>query len=141
MATRRTTSGTDILITNATVVLENKTTGYYKSQVSTASGYSFSGLPPATVNMYAIYQGHIIGNVSVDLNPKNGNITQDLAIKPAQVKGVIMLPSGDVAANVQLQLKDLTTSRLINTTTSSAGQFTYDLLFSVNYTLSSASSR
>ena len=132
--------GTDILITNATVVLENKTTGYYKSQVSTASGYSFSGLPPATVNMYAIYQGHIIGNVSVDLNPKNGNITKDLAIKPAQVKGVIMLPSGDVAANVQLQLKDLTTSRLINTTTSAAGQFTYDLLFSGDYTLSSASS-
>ncbi len=134
------TVGTDILITNATVVLENKTTGYYKSQVSTASGYSFSGLPPATVNMYAIYQGHIIGNVSVDLNPKNGNITQDLAIKPAQVKGVIMLPSGDVAANVQLQLKDLTTSRLINTTTSAAGQFTYDLLFSGEYALSSASS-
>jgi hypothetical protein len=108
--------------------------------VSTANGYSFAGLPPATVNMYAIYQGHIIGNVSVDLNPKSGNITKDLAIKPAQVKGVIMLPSGDVAQNVQLQLKDLTTSRLINTTTSATGQFTYDLLFSGNYTLSSASS-
>ncbi|HEY3421038.1 MAG TPA: STT3 domain-containing protein [Methanomassiliicoccales archaeon] len=132
--------GTDILITGATVVLQNKTTGYFKSQVSTATGYSFLGLPPATVNMYAIYQGHIIGSVSVDLNPKNGNITKDLAIKPAQVKGVIMLPSGDVAQNVQLQLRDLTTGRLINTTTSSAGQFTYDLLFSGNYSLSSASS-
>ena len=131
--------GTDILITGATVVLENKTTGYYKSQVSTATGYSFLGLPPATVNMYAIYQGHIIGNVSVDLNPKNGNISKDLAIKPAQIKGVIMLTSGEVAQNVQLQLKDLTSSRLINTTTSAAGQFTYDLLFSGNYTLSSAS--
>jgi hypothetical protein len=132
--------GTDILITDATVVLENKTTGYYKSQVSTANGYSFTGLSPATVNMYAIYQGHIIGSVTVDLNPKNGNISQDLAIKPAQVKGVIMLPSGEVAQNVQLQLKDLTTSRLINTTTSVTGQFTYDLLFSGNYTLNSASS-
>ncbi len=131
-------AGTDILISNATVVLENKTTGYYKSQVSTASGYSFTGLPPATVNIYAMYQGHIIGNLTVDLNPKNGNITKDLAIKPSQVKGVIMLPSGEVAQNVQLQLKDMTTSRLINTTTSATGQFTFDLLFSGNYALNAA---
>jgi dolichyl-diphosphooligosaccharide--protein glycosyltransferase len=134
------TVGTDVLITNATVVLENKTTGYYKSTVSTANGYSFVGLPPATVKMYAIYEGHIIGNVTVDLSPNNGNISKDLAIAPSQIKGVIMLPSGEVAAGVQLQLKDLTTSRTINTTTSVTGQFAYNLLFSGNYTLSSASS-
>ena len=133
-------AGTDILITNATVVLENKTTGYYLSQVSTATGFSFTGLPPAKVNMYALYEGHKIGNLAVDLNPSLGNISKDLAIKPAQVKGVIKLPSGEVAQNVQLQLKDLTTSRVINTTTSITGQFTYDLLFSGNYTLTAANS-
>ena len=135
------TPGTDILITNATVILQNKTTGYFKSQVSTAAGFSFIGLPPATVNMYAVYQGHTIGNVSVDLNPKNGNITKDLAIVPAQVKGVIMLPSGDVAPNTALQLKDLTNNQLINTTTSATGQFTFGQLFSGNYTLSSANAQ
>jgi hypothetical protein len=76
----------------------------------------------------------------VDLSPSKGNISKDLAIEPAQVKGVISLPSGDVAQNLQIQLEDLTTSRFINTTTSATGQFTYDLLFSGNYTLRSANS-
>ena len=134
------TPGTDILITNATVVLENKTTGYFQSQVSTATGFSFIGLPPATVNMYAIYQGHTIGNMSVDLNPKNGNITKDLAIVPAQVKGVIMLPVRRRGTEHRATAEGPDNNRLINTTTSATGQFTFDQLFSGNYTLSSANS-
>ena len=127
----------DIIIEDATVVIENKTSGFRMETKTSLAGYAFTGLAPKVVNVYAIVNGHTITSTATDLIP-NSNNTRNVAIRPASISGTLRLPSSVLASGVDLQLKDLTNGTVMSTVSDAAGRFSFTMLLPGNYALSAA---
>jgi dolichyl-diphosphooligosaccharide--protein glycosyltransferase len=125
----------DIIIEDAKVVIENTTVGFHQETTTSLTGYTFTGVAPKVVSVYAIVNGHKITVASIDMVP-NSNNTRNVAIKPASIGGTLRLPSNVAASGVSLQLKDLTNGTIMTTVTNATGAFYFSMLLPGDFTLS-----
>ncbi len=132
-------AATDQLLENSTVYLKDTASGFSREMVAYAGEYSFTGLPPMNAEIWAEYDGHIIGLKAMSIVPKS-NTTVDIAVKPATIKATILTPWGTPASNLDIDLIDLTNGNVSTSTTNSAGLVTYTMLFPGQYRVQANSS-
>ncbi|MDD1756962.1 MAG: carboxypeptidase regulatory-like domain-containing protein [Methanomassiliicoccales archaeon] len=133
------TSGTDTIISGATVVAENQDLGFKAQTTSTDSGYLISYVPAVDAQVYAIVDGHPTTPKSVQLMPL-ADTTVDIAIKPATIKGTISYTDGTKAAGFEVELVDYTNGTTTTATTDSSGKFAFnDLVYGTYELLSGVS--
>jgi hypothetical protein len=129
------TSGTDQIITGATVVIENQTTGFQIANTSTSTGYSFTGVPPLEGKIYALIESHVTSESTINTV---SSVTKDIAIPPSTISGIVTLASGEVGSGVKLTLIDFTNGKSTDQTTLSNGSYSFTLLLSGQYQIVSA---
>jgi hypothetical protein len=75
---------TDEIIVDATVVVENTTSGFRAENISTESGFALNGVPPMNADLYAIVNGHKSTVSHITIGTTNA-VTQNIAIKPGSI--------------------------------------------------------
>ena len=133
------TSGTDTLISGATVILQNQDLGFSAQATSTDSGYTISDVPAVNGQVYAIVDGHPTTSQSVSILPL-ADTTVDIGIKPASIGGTVSYTDGTKATGFEVKLVDYTNESMMTTTTDSSGKFAFDDLIYGNYELLSGES-
>jgi asparagine N-glycosylation enzyme membrane subunit Stt3 len=126
----------DEVIVGAKVIVENKTTGFYAENISTASGFELKGLPPMKADLYAIVNGHKTTVSSITV-PTTTPVVQNIGIKPSYINGTVTFASGAAAANFPVVLNDLTNGSSWTVLTNSSGFFNSGKLMPGDYTLQS----
>jgi asparagine N-glycosylation enzyme membrane subunit Stt3 len=126
----------DEVIVGAQVVVENTTSGFSATNVSTATGFSLVGIPPIKADLYAIVNGHktAVSKITV---PTANAVIQNIAVKPGSINGTATLNNGTAAINFPIILNDLTNGSSWTVLTDSKGFFSFGRLLSGNYTLQS----
>jgi len=127
--------GTDILLDNATVYVEDEDTGYIRSTVAVGGVYNFTGLLPISdAKIWAVYNGHTVGLTTSDIEA-NKNTTVLVAVDEAKVSLTIETTWGSPASGVAIDLVDQTNGQVITKTTDSDGYVLFDELLAGNYTV------
>ncbi len=86
----------DRLLENATVHLQDLNSNFSREMVAYAGEYLFTGLPPMSAQIWAVYDGHKIGLKTQSISPKTNN-TVDLSVKPSTIKATVRTPWGTPA--------------------------------------------
>ncbi|MEM3059157.1 MAG: STT3 domain-containing protein, partial [Methanomassiliicoccales archaeon] len=131
------TSGSDKLMSDATVIIENSSRGLRFETTASSSGYAFYGLPPMNASLYAVHLNHSFAFKQANLMPL-GNITIDIGVKPAKIGGRVSLFDNTSAANFDFIIVDTVNGERIEVTTGVDGDYVVDLLLSGRYIIESS---
>ncbi|MDD1746667.1 MAG: hypothetical protein LUQ16_02785, partial [Methanomassiliicoccales archaeon] len=126
------TSGTDSIISGATVIAQNEDLGFKAESTSTSTGYVISDMPAIDVEVYAIVAGHPTTAKTVQVSALT-DTTVDIAIKPATIKGTVSYADGSKANGFEVQLVDYTNSTTTTQATDSSGSFAFEDLVYGDY--------
>ncbi len=128
------TSGTDSIISDATVIVQNEDLGFEAETTSTSTGYVISDVPAIDGEVYAIVNGHPTTSKTVQVSALT-DTTVDIAIKPATIKGTVSYTDGSEANGFEVQLVDYTNSTTTTQVTDSSGSFAFEDLVYGDYEL------
>ena len=123
-------------ITDASVVLDGTSVTFHQElEVDISGKYLFEAVPPMDGDLYALVEDRELGLTQQVIMPL-GDRTVDIPVDPCGINGTLVKENGQPVEGMVVQMEDLISGEVTNTTTDENGEFLFSMLLPGDYSLS-----